>query len=174
MPQSSDLACTLCDPKNKSSWASKFNSIFFHGNWLIFSWVLVQIPFLVFIFFKIKKKILTLDPWLQHHKLILPSMWIEGRYLKFIQYIFLSRTILLKKYFQTEQYFSFCHRKHKQKNSREISTIAVCPSWSFWLGIIKDLTCLFTAGMCFPIHIVYHEPVTNWCDIFDRLHCWYL
>ena len=56
MPQSSDLACTLCDPKNKSSWASKFNSIFFHGNWLIFSWVLVQIPFLVFIFFKIKKK----------------------------------------------------------------------------------------------------------------------
>ena len=118
MPQSSDLACTLCDPKNKSSWASKFNSIFFHGNWLIFSWVLVQIPFVVFIFFKIKKKILTLDPWLQHHKLILPSMWIEGRYLKFIQYIFLSRTILLKKYFQTEQYFSFCHRKQKKQNKK--------------------------------------------------------
>ena len=143
-------------------------------------WYLVKFwfkfRFLSSSFSKFKKK-LPLDPGWQHHKLMwINSMWIKGHYLKFIQYIFLSRTILLKKYFQTEQYFSFCHRKQKkQKNSREISTIAICPSWSFWLGIIKDLTCLFTDGiMCFPIHIVYHEPVTNWCDIFDRLHCWYL
>ena len=56
MPQSSDLACTLCDPKNKSGWASKFNSIFFHGNWLILVEFWFKFRFLCSSFSKFQKK----------------------------------------------------------------------------------------------------------------------